>query len=151
MSIPDSTDKLIVSLLGQDARQDSKTLAKQLNISAATVRRRLRKLLKNNSLRIIGAVDPTKFGLSLAVVITLDVSNNKLEAAMKMLANRSEIRWVSSTTGRFDIIALARFPSTDSLSDFLSNQITQIEGLRNSETFVCLDVRKGSFAPLTRL
>ncbi len=149
MSLPDSIDKQLVRLLGQDARQNSVTLAKKLNLSAATVRRRLRKLLQNNSLRIIGAVDPARFGLLLAVLITLDVSPDKLESAIEVLANRPEIRWVSSTTGRFDIIAFALFPSTDSLSGFLTNQLAQMEGLKNSETFVCLDMKKGRFVPLT--
>ena len=147
----DSIDERIVRLLGQDARQNSKALAKQLNLSAATVRRRLRKLIQSESLRIIGAVDPTRFGLPLAVVITLDVSNDKLESAIEVLANQPEIKWVSSTTGRFDIIALARFPSMDSLSDVLTRHLTQMEGVRSSETFVCLDVRKGRVVPLTLL
>ncbi len=149
MSLPDSIDVQLVRLLGRDARQNSVTLAKQLNLSEATVRRRLRKLLQSNSLRIIGAVDPARFGLPLAVLITLDVSLDKLESAIEVLANRLEIRWVSSTTGRFDIIAFALFPSTDSLSGFLTNQLAQMEGLKNSETFVCLDMKKGRFVPLT--
>lgn len=149
MSIPDSIDKQLVKLLGQDARQDSKTLAKQLNLSAATVRRRLRELIRNKSLHIIGTVDPTRFGLTLAAVITLDVSHDKLESTMEWLANRPEVKWVSTTTGRFDIIVLARFPSTDSLSDFLTNQLARMEGVTNSETFICLDIRKGRFVPLT--
>ena len=149
MSVPDSIDKKIVRLLGQNARQNSTALAKQLNLSAATVRRRLKKLLKSDSLRIIRCVDPTNFGQPIAVVITLDVSNDKLESAIELLANQSEIKWVSSITGRFDIIALARFPSTSSLSDFLTDQLAQIEGVRNSETFMCLDIRKGRFVPFT--
>ena len=145
----DSIDEQIVRLLGQDARQNSETLAKRLNLSSATIRRRLRKLLRNDSLHIIGAVDPARFGLPLVVVITLDVSNGKLESALELLANRPEVEWISSTTGRFDIIALGRFPSHKSLSEFLTNQLIRIEGVRDSEMFVCLDVRKGDFVPLT--
>ncbi len=148
MSLLDSIDIQLAKLLGQDARQSSVTLAKQLNLSAATVRRRLRKLLRSNSLRIVGAVDPTKFGLPMAVLITLDVSHDKLESAMEMLVNWPEIRWVSSATGRFDIIAFALFPSAQGLSDFLTNQLAKIKGLRGTETFVCLDLKKGRFISL---
>ncbi len=142
-------DEQLVRLLGQDARQNSETLAKQLNLSTATVRRRLRKLIRSESLHIIGVVDPTKFGLPLAVVIALDVTHDKLESAMAVLANRPEIKWVSTTTGRFDIIALARFHSTDSLSSFLTDQLARMEGVRNSETFICLDTKKMRYVPLT--
>ncbi len=149
MSIPDSIDEQIVKLLGRDARQNSEALAKQLNLSAATVRRRLRELIRNKSLRIVGVIDPTKFGLQVATVITLDVSHDKLASAMEWLANQPEIRWVSTTTGRYDIIAFGRFSSTDSLSKFLTDQLAEIEGVRNSETFLCLDVKKGHFITLT--
>ena len=67
---------------------------------------------------------------------------------MEMLANRREVRWVSSSTGRFDIIVLARFHSTDELSGFIQKDLAQVEGLRNSETFVCLHVKKGRYVPL---
>ena len=151
MSIIDSKDKELVRLLGQNARQNSETLAKQLNLSAATVRRKLRKLIRSDVLRIVGLVDPDKFGFPLAVMIALDIDHNKLELAMEVLAKRSEIRWVSFTTGRFDVIAIARFPSTESFSDFMIKELSQMEGVKNSETFICLDVKKGHYGTLPGL
>ena len=146
MNIIDSVDEQIVGLLGKDARQNSETLAKQLNLSSATVRRRLRKLIHSDLLRIIGVVDSNKFGFPVAVVITLDVAQDKLESAIDKLANKPEIRLVSSTTGRFDIIAFARFHSNESLSLFMTKELTQIEGINHSETFICLQVKKGVYA-----
>jgi len=135
--------------MGQDAQQNSETLAKQLNLSSATVRRRLRKLIRGGLLNVVGVVDPTKFGLPLAVMIALDVAHDKLESTIEVLAKHPQIAWVSTTTGRFDIIALARFRSTDGLSEFMAKELAELEGLRDSETFVCLDVRKGRYRPLT--
>jgi len=149
MNTIDSIDVQIVRLLGQDARQDSETLAKQLDMSSATVRRRLRKLIRDDLIRIVGVVDPTKFGFPVAVVITLDVAHEKLKAAVKALAERPEIRWVSITTGRFDIIALARFRSNDSLSEFMTKVLAKLDGVRDSETFVCLNVEKGRLVQFT--
>ncbi|MFC1982662.1 Lrp/AsnC family transcriptional regulator, partial [Chloroflexota bacterium] len=143
MTKTDSTDEQLARLLGQDARQNSETLAKQLNLSSATVRRRLRKLIHDGLLNIVGVVDPTKFGFPLAVMIALDVSHDKLESTIEALAKHPQIAWVSTTTGRFDIIALAQFRSTDSLSEFMVKELAELEGLRDSETFVCLDIQKG--------
>lgn len=39
-----SIDRRLIELLGKDARQNSDELAKQLNVSSATVRRKLRML-----------------------------------------------------------------------------------------------------------
>lgn len=149
MSTPDSTDERIVRILGQDARQNSEVLSKQLNLSSATIRRRLRRLINNGALRIIGVINPEQFGLELAAVIAIDVVNNKLKLAMEMLAKRSEVRWVTTTTGRYDIIAMARFPSTDALSGFLTKDLAELPGIKDSETFICLDFKKGHYIPLT--
>ena len=149
MSSVNLKDEKLVRLLGQDARQNSETLAKKLKLSSATVRRRLRRLLQSDSLRIIGVVNPRDFGLPVAVVIALDIAHDKLESAVRTLAKRSEITWAAITTGRFDMLVLAWFPSTDSLSNFLTKELAQIEGVRDSETLICLDVKKGRYTPLT--
>ena len=149
MSIPNSTDKRIVQILGQDARQSSETLAKQLNLSAATVRRRLRRLFRSKLLRIVGVVDPADFGFPLCVVFALDVAHDRLESAVEALANRPEIRWVSITTGRFDVIAIARFRSTENLSEFVTKALSQMEGVRDSETLICFGAKKGRYATLS--
>lgn len=149
--MPNPLDEQLVSLIGQDARQSSETLAKKLNVSSATVRRRLRKLIEGDLLRIVGIVDPTKFGFPLNVVIALDVVHEKMEATIEALVNLPEIRWASITTGRFDIMAIARFRSADKLSDFLTKKLGRMEGVRDIETLVCLDVKKGLYVPFTQL
>ncbi len=93
--------------------------------------------------------NPAEFGLPLAVLIALDAAHDKLESVLELLASWPEIQWVSATTGRFDIIALARLSSTEALSSFLKNQLSQIEWLKDSETFMYLDVRKGRYVPIT--
>ncbi len=145
--MPDSIDQQLVRLLSRDARQNSETLAKQLKLSAATVRRRLRRLLRSGLLRIVGVIDPTKFGYPLAAVIAIDVAHDKIESVVETLGKESEVKWLSTTTGRFDIMAVARFHSSDALSDFVTKKLAQIEGIKDSETFVCLDVQKGAYVP----
>ena len=146
----DSLDEKLIQLLGQDARQSSNVLAKQLKVSPATIRRRVRTLVKSGALRIVGVVDPKKFGFPLVAVLALDVVHDKVDPVMKMLADRPEVRWISLTTGRFDIMALLRFRSTDELAEFVKNRLSNVEGLRNSETFLSLHVEKGHYARFYR-
>ena len=148
MSMPDSIDEQLVRLLAQDGRQSSEMLAKGLNLSSATVRRRLRKLIRDDVLRIVGVVDPYKFGFAVAVIISLDVTHDKLGLAMEALGERPEIKWVSTTTGRFDILAMARFRSNNGLAEFMTEVLAKLEGVKDSETFLCLDVKKGRYIQL---
>ena len=149
MSLPDSVDIEIIKLLGDDAQQNSEALAKKLNLSAATVRRRLRKLIGSGVLRIGGLVDPIKVGLPVSAVIGLDVSLDKMELALGWLANRREVKWAGTTTGRFDIIVFARFTSTEDLSEFVQKELSRLDGLKNSEIFICLHVEQAHYIPVS--
>ncbi|MFC2033137.1 Lrp/AsnC family transcriptional regulator [Chloroflexota bacterium] len=142
----DLLDQELIKLLSQDAAQSNQIIAKKLKVTTATIRRRKWQLIKNGALRILGAVNPVKIGYGVTVVVTFDVEGGRLDSAIKLLSSRPEITWVSTTTGRFDIIALVRLQSTDELSQFISDTVSSIEGLRNSETFVCLSVAKGKFS-----
>lgn len=142
MDILDSIDQQLIELVGENARQDSATLAKQLNVSAATVRRRLSRLIESDVLRIVGAVNPAKIGIPLLSMVALNVTHEKLESVLEALAERTEIRWASITTGRFDIVALGRFSSNDHLASFVAKELPQIGGIQHCEMFICLDTKK---------
>lgn len=144
----DPLDEQLITLVGIDSRQSSKTLAKQLNVSAATVRRRLGKLVRDGILHYVAAVDSTKIPNSISVVIALDVDRAKVKIVTKTLVELPEIKWVATTTGRFDILATAYLTSSTRLSDFLENKIGQIKWIKDSETFVCMNVHKGHLIPM---
>ena len=142
-------DPQIYELIRQEeARQSSEALADKLGVSSATVRRRVRKLIQSGAVRIAALVDPAKANFPLVSVIAFDVAHETLESALQYLASRPEVTWVSTTTGRFDILALARFRSTEELSEFVQRRLAPMKGLRDSETFVCLEVKKGRYMPV---
>ena len=134
----DSLSKRLIKLLEKDARQNSEVLARQLGVSSATVRRKLRTFIKGDAIRIVAVVNPDKLELPLAVVMGLDVVLEKLTSTAQALANLPQVRWVLTTTGRFDILALTLFSSLDELAEFLQTEIAKIEGLRDSEVSICL-------------
>ena len=142
----DLLDLELIKLLSQDAAQSNQIIAKKLKVTTATIRRRKGQLIKKDALRILGAVNPAKIGYGVTVVVAFDVQGDKLNSAVKLLSSLPEITWLSTTTGRFDIIALVRLQSTDELSQFITDTVSSIEGLRNSETFVCLRVAKGKYS-----
>ena len=141
----DSFDERLIVLLAKDARQSSKKLAKTLKTSPATVRRRIQRLLKEDIIAIIATADPEKMGLGLVAVLTLNIEPKNLEAGVEYLASKDEVVWLAVTTGRFDVMTVLRFVSTDELYAFLRAELPKIEGLKNSETFVCLRVRKAPY------
>ncbi len=145
MDMLDRLDNRLVQLLGTDAGQSSEDLAKQLKVSAATVRRRLRKLKESEVIRIVALADPDKLGFPMTAVIAFDVAIEKVRLVSEMLAMRPGVKWLLTTTGRLDILALAQFGSTDELYQFTQTHVANAEGVRDSATFICLHVDKGRY------
>ena len=144
MSNLDAMDYKSIKLLEQNAWQRSEALARVLNVSSPTIRRRLRRLIQNGVLRAVAIADPGEVDVPLTAMIALNVAHQNLDNIIKILAGLPEIRWLAMTTGRFDIIALAQFHSTEELTEFLHRKLALVEGIKDSETFVCLHLEKGA-------
>ncbi len=139
----DQIDNKLIKLLEQNAWQRAETLANVLNISSATVRRRLRRLIQNGVLRAVAIADSSTAALPLTAMIALDVAHQDLDYVTRTLTALSEITWLATTTGQFDIIVLGQFHSMEELSEFLRIRLTPMEGIKDSQTFVCLHIDKG--------
>ena len=143
MAKVDKLDQQLIRLLEQDARRSSEVLAKKLGVSPATVRRRVRNLTSRGVVRIAAIPDPSKIGLILTAIIAIRVDHDRLQDVLETLSARKELEWVCTTTGRFDMMAMVRFHSTEELSKFVQNELPDIQGIEDTETFICLDVRQG--------
>ena len=141
----DHIDEQLMQLLEGDARQTSETLARQLNVSSATIRRRLKRLIDSNVLHIVAYRDPVKSGLPVAAVVGFRIDHALADSAMRAICSHPAVVLACSTTGRFDAFALTRFSSNEEFSSFLRSDVTKIAGVRGSETFVCLHIEKRGF------
>ena len=140
----DDVDAQIVRSLELNARQSSDTIAKQVNLSSATVRRRLKRLLDAKELHIEAYRDPVKTGLLVSALIGLNIEHELHEEVMETIGKLHEVSWASTTTGQFDGFAFVHSHSTEHLYLFLRDVIIKITGIKDSETFVCLHIEKRS-------
>jgi len=88
----DSTDQHLISLLTENARQTSETLAKQLGINSSIVRRRIQGLVKGEVIRIVALPEPDKIGFSFQAVVAFDVAHEKLDSVVEKLSLKPEVR-----------------------------------------------------------
>ena len=140
----DKLDEQIVSLVERNARQTSDTIARQLKVRSATVRRRLKRLLDTKELHIEAHRDPVKAGRSIAALIGMNIEHELHEEVMQAIRRLPEVSWASTTTGRFDGFAFVRSSSPEHLYLFLKDVLLKIKGIKDSETFICLHVEKSS-------
>jgi len=134
----DNFDKKLIKLLEQDSRRTSNELAKLLNSSSSTVRRRIRKLIESDIITIGAYVNPEKLGIVSAAVVGLNVAADKISSVMKLLFEKNEVTWAANTMGRFDIICVARFSDNSQMTKFLQT-ISKLDGVTRSEGFYCLE------------
>lgn len=138
----DSLDSQLIDILMRDAHTSSDVLAEKLKVSSSTVRRRKKSLLEQGIMRIHAIPDWDKIGLPLAAIIALDVSSEQTDSVLKALSKYQNSTWIAVTSGRFNIVSLWRFSTTEKLYRFIEDVIGKLEGIIRSEIFIGLHVEK---------
>lgn len=138
----DKLDLKIISLLQEDGTATNAGIARQVGVSEETVRRRLKRLIQEEYIKVVALPDPKKLGYESEVLIGFQVDADKVDMVAEALADMDEINWVSVTTGSFDIFAWATLKSSEELSLFLRTKVGVTTGVRRMETFINLAIKK---------
>ena len=138
----DELDTKIISLLQQDGRASNAGIARKVGVSEGTVRRRLKRLVQEEYIHVVAMLDPAKMGYASEALIGVQVDPDKIDQVAADLAKLEEVNWVAITTGSYDIFAWATLQSSESLGIFLRTKAGTIPGVRRTETFVNLAVKK---------
>ena len=140
----DEIDFQIVMLLRQNARLSSNRIAKMLDnrISSSAIRRRINTLLDNDVIRVIAFPDWAKLGFPIIALIALEVPRDKSTAVTKTLGEYDNSLWISVTSGRYSIMSIWRFSSTEELHKFTESELGKIDGIIGSEIFISLYLAK---------
>lgn len=141
----DSVDKRIISLLQRDGRTPNAQIARELQISEGTVRRRIDALIANGVIKVTAVTNPFKIGLNTLVLIHLNVQPKKLKTVSERLIEMPEVRYVSLSTGEHDIMVEALFPSNAELLTFIRDRLSLIPGVTRIETNIQLQILKRSY------
>ena len=138
----DKLDTRIIALLQKEGRASNAGIAREVGVSEGTVRRRLKWLLDEEYIRVAALLDPRKMGYASEALIGVQVDTDKVDQVADDLAELEEVKWVAVTTGAYDIFAWASLESSEALGIFLRTQVGTVNGVRRTETFVSLGVRK---------
>ena len=138
----DTLDVQLIDLLMKDANVSSTWLARQLNISSSTVRRRVNTLLEQDIIRIKASPNLEKFGLPVVAFISFEVSHEKIKSVLKALSSYPHAAWVGATSGLFNVRTVWWVSSTDELYRLLESEIGKIDGIVRIETSICLQIEK---------
>lgn len=137
----DETAKRIIELLQVDGRQSYAAIAKEVGLSEAAVRQRVQRLLDADVMQIVAVTDPLQVGFRRQAMIGIRVEGDLL-AVGDALTAMSEVAYVVTTAGSFDILAEVVCEDDDHLLELLTSRIRAITGVASTETFVYLRLNK---------
>ncbi len=115
----DDKDKVILSILYEDARLKNRQIALKTNLSQATVARRINKMKKLQIIkRVIPILDYKKLGKTSTCFILLDLKNCDANSLMKYLENAEEVICLYLLEGEKMLLKTA-FESRSALNNFV--------------------------------
>jgi Lrp/AsnC family transcriptional regulator, regulator for asnA, asnC and gidA len=141
----DRVERLMIALLQKNGRAGTQALARALDVSEVTARRKLRRLLNDGIVQIVAAVDPFQIGFESPVIIGLKIDRARIDAIAEELCEHPSIRFVAAATGNLDLIIEVVAASNHELAEFLLKYLAKIEGVLDTETSLVLRIYKQSW------
>lgn len=141
----DALDAAIFAELQQDGRRSYRTIAGNLGVPEGTVRYRVNRLLRDETIHIAALVHPERLGGTLATLL-VRVALAHRDAAARELASWREVMYVSACTGRADLMLQVVTPGLDHLHELASRRLAAVEGVLDVETLVEVEVVKAHYS-----
>jgi Lrp/AsnC family transcriptional regulator for asnA, asnC and gidA len=140
----DSLDNEIIRLLCVDGRMPIGDMAERLNVTAPTVRSRIKNLEESGTLKISGLIDTYRHQELITALIGLNIrSQGKLDQILKKVSRLDNVTWAAVVTGRYDIFAeVVVSGGTQDLYRFTTEIIPKVGNVVKSETFVIIKSRQ---------
>jgi Lrp/AsnC family transcriptional regulator, regulator for asnA, asnC and gidA len=137
----DDVSKAIIEQLQEDGRQSYATIAKRVGLSEAAVRQRVQRLLDQEVMQIVAVTDPLQVGFHRQAMIGIRVDGDLMRVGDALTA-MSEVSYVVTTAGSFDLLAEVVCEDDAQLLDLLTRRIRTLPGVQSTETFVYLKLNK---------
>ena len=137
----DETSKRIIEQLQEDGRRPYAAIGKAVGLSEAAVRQRVQRLLDAGVMQIVAVTDPLQVGFARQAMIGIRVEGD-IGTVADQLAEMAEVDYVVVTAGSYDLLVEVVCEDDDHLLDLLTRRIRALPGVRSTETFVYLKLRK---------
>jgi Lrp/AsnC family transcriptional regulator, regulator for asnA, asnC and gidA len=138
----DEIDHKIIVALQQDGRLALAQIAEQLNVSPGMIRVRYNRLMEMGVLRIVAITNPLRMGYTTMALIGIKTEGEKLLEVADKIAALDEVIYLIIVSGAYDIIAEVVCRDQNHLLQFLTERLYQIDGVRESESFIHLKIVK---------
>lgn len=150
-SPPDRLDELeraIVDALGDSGRMPYSELARRVASSEATARRRVDSLVKRGCLRFRTLAEPAVLGFGTELFLWVDVAPAHLDRAGQQLAAHSGTKYLSATTGRYNLVGQVVLRHYGELYRHTTDVVGALPGVRSADITLQIDTLKRAWVPV---
>ncbi|MFJ1900808.1 MULTISPECIES: Lrp/AsnC family transcriptional regulator [unclassified Streptomyces] len=148
-STVDAVSLAIIEQLQEDGRRPYAAIGKAVGLSEAAVRQRVQKLLDQGVMQIVAVTDPLTVGFRRQAMVGINVEGD-LDPVAEALSAMAECEYVVMTAGSFDLMVEIVCEDDDHLLETISKRIRAIPGVRSTESFVYLKLKKQTYMWGTR-
>lgn len=138
----DDTDYRIIALLRADGRLPYRSIARELGLTEATVRARVRRLEESRTMRVVAVTDIEAAGYGMLLAIGVQVENRSPEEVARELAAIPEVFSVNVVVGAQDLEILMVAEDQGALHRLLQERIATMAGVRRLTPSLAVNVLK---------
>ena len=138
----DETDLKIIETLRKDGRVAFAQIAEQLNVSPGMIRQRYNRLVDMGYLKVAAITNPLRMGLKTMAMIGVRVDGDKMMQVAEKISTFDEVVYIVIVSGRYDIMAEVFCSFHAELLTFLTEKLSRVDGVRETESFMHLKIVK---------
>ena len=138
----DETDLKIIDSLRKDGRVAFSQIAEQLGVSPGMIRQRYSRLVDQGFLKVVAITNPLRMGYEAMAMIGIRAEGSKLLSVAEKISKLDEVIYMVISSGRFDIFAEVVCRDHEDLLRFITEKLSTIDGVRESESFMHLKIMK---------
>lgn len=138
----DKTNRLILQHLQENGRKSIVDIAKEIDISSATITKRLNKMLADGTIAIQALLNPFKMNYPCKAFIGMDMQAPLVNQILERFIDHFFVTMVITSFGRYDAMMIVNFPNNEELYKFIKTELHPIEGIRDYDIFLVNEVVK---------
>ena len=120
----------------RDGRKSYQKIARDLSVSENTIRTRVKQLMDESVLDIVGLVNPEAINGLRTVMVGVKLHSMDLVNKGREFSELKGVISVSVVTGRFDLILIVLLKPGFGLLEFYTEEVSKIKDVQSVETFV---------------
>jgi Lrp/AsnC family transcriptional regulator for asnA, asnC and gidA len=137
----DPLDRQICEHWVPDGRVTSAEITRQLGAAPATVHRKMRRLLEQDTIRPEAWANSPAFGFEAEAILGIRTALDRTAAVAQSLTSLPPVTYLVRVAGRYDLVAGVTLTSLEDLRVFLDVDLPRIEGILAVESFFQIDSR----------